>query len=195
MILAHLATLENKKPQEIIEEFLKVSGYFEYLDAHFTNADERRENIAELIYVASANDSLAGFLESASLLQSGDAANGKSGDRNSLSTSNLKPSTLNPIQLMTIHLAKGLEFDHVFLIGCREDLMPHAFSLESDAQLEEERRLLYVAMTRARKTLHISYYDVPSRFLFEIPEEFTTFRSSGADDILSDDEEKYISFD
>jgi DNA helicase II / ATP-dependent DNA helicase PcrA len=216
-ILEHLLAFRHKKPHEIIEEFLNVSGYFEYLDTHFTNADERRENIAELIYFASSHENLAGFLENASLLQSADAPSGKNTEfrtrnlaldsqnengnsmfpasANASAGRQVPSSALHPVQLMTIHLAKGLEFDHVFLIGCREDLMPHAFSLETQAELEEERRLLYVAMTRARKTLHISYHDVPSRFLFEIPEEFTSFQSFAAGEVFSDAEEKYISFD
>jgi DNA helicase-2/ATP-dependent DNA helicase PcrA len=200
-VLEHLLAFKRKKTHEIIEEFLKVSGYFEYLDAHFTNADERRENIAELIYFASGYESLSGFLESASLLQSADAPSSqksvvgsqKSEEKNLVS--NFQEPNPVPVQLMTIHLAKGLEFDHVFLIGCREDLMPHAFSLETESEIEEERRLLYVAMTRPRKSLHISYHDVPSRFLFEIPEKFTAFQSSAGDEIFSDAEEKYISFD
>lgn len=85
------------------------------------------------------------------------------------------------VNLMTIHASKGLEFDHVFLAGVEEDIMPHARSItESEANLEEERRLFYVAITRARKTLFITYCrkrkqmreiiePKPSRFLDEIP--------------------------
>ncbi len=86
-----------------------------------------------------------------------------------------------PVAVMTVHAAKGLEFDSVFLAGLWEGLFPHAFSLESDLQLEEERRLFYVAMTRARKRLQLSAAPggAPylrsrgrvSRFLGEIPRE------------------------
>ena len=80
-----------------------------------------------------------------------------------------------PVHLSTIHLAKGLEFDYVFLAGCAEGLLPHARSVESEEELEEERRLMYVAMTRARKELAISFYGIPSRFIGEIPPEFAEF--------------------
>ncbi len=86
------------------------------------------------------------------------------------------------VALMTCHSAKGLEFDHVFLVGLEEGLLPHATALDSDEELEEERRLCYVAMTRARKTLTLSSAKTrlvygkeedrePSRFLDEIPRE------------------------
>jgi DNA helicase-2/ATP-dependent DNA helicase PcrA len=72
---------------------------------------------------------------------------------------------------MTIHLAKGLEFDSVFIAGVAEGLLPHGRSLDDENALEEERRLMYVAMTRARKNLYLSFYGIPSRFVNEIPED------------------------
>jgi DNA helicase-2/ATP-dependent DNA helicase PcrA len=86
-----------------------------------------------------------------------------------------------PIQLMTIHSAKGLEFDSVFITGLEEGLFPHENSLQSNDGLEEERRLMYVAITRARKRLYLSFsqtrllhgqtrYNVKSRFVEELPE-------------------------
>lgn len=85
------------------------------------------------------------------------------------------------VSMMTIHSAKGLEFKHVFLAGLEEGCLPHVRSLDDPAAIEEERRLLYVAMTRARETLHLSWSNIDvyesrrkskSRFLYEIPEEF-----------------------
>ncbi|MGB9878951.1 MAG: 3'-5' exonuclease, partial [Candidatus Pelagibacter ubique] len=87
------------------------------------------------------------------------------------------------ITLMTVHSAKGLEFNIVFIVGLEEGLFPHFRSLLSDGDIEEERRLLYVAMTRAKENLYLSYsirrtrrgipeFLEPSRFLSEIPEEF-----------------------
>ena len=97
---------------------------------------------------------------------------------------------------MTIHMAKGLEFDTVFVAGCSEGLLPHARSIDAADQLEEERRLMYVAMTRARHNLFLSLYNIPSRFLFEIPKELTEFESGTSDaSTLEDNEERYITLD
>jgi len=97
------------------------------------------------------------------------------------------------VNLMTIHLAKGLEFDNVFVIGCNESLLPHQMSWGSQDDLEEERRLMYVAMTRAKKELCLSFYNLPSRFLYEIPPELTEFISiSNRHNELPDEEEIYI---
>ena len=90
---------------------------------------------------------------------------------------------------MTIHLAKGLEFDDVYIAGVCEGLLPHQRSLMAADELEEERRLAYVAMTRARHRLHISFYDFASRFLYEIPPElidFTTADSMGEQAVYLD---------
>jgi DNA helicase-2/ATP-dependent DNA helicase PcrA len=92
---------------------------------------------------------------------------------------------------MTIHMAKGLEFDSVFIAGATEGILPHQLSIESPKAIEEERRLMYVAMTRAKQKLFISFYGIPSRFLAEIPTETTEFDGTRA----LDDEERYISWD
>ena len=93
---------------------------------------------------------------------------------------------------MTIHLAKGLEFDKVYLIGTNEGLLPHQMSYYSDMEIEEERRLMYVAMTRAKKELYLNFYNLPSRFLHEISPEFTEFIGGFR---ALDDEERYIELD
>jgi DNA helicase-2/ATP-dependent DNA helicase PcrA len=89
------------------------------------------------------------------------------------------------VHLSTIHLAKGLEFDAVFIAGAAEGILPHVRSLDDESSLEEERRLIYVAMTRARKKLFISYFGMPSRFLGEIPTEYIRIASQ-ADDTSMD---------
>ena len=94
---------------------------------------------------------------------------------------------------MTIHIAKGLEFDYVFVIGCNEGMLPHERSLERLETIEEERRLMYVAMTRARQGLYLLFHSFPSRFLYEIPEEHFEFISpTGSLSGLPSDDEMWI---
>jgi DNA helicase-2/ATP-dependent DNA helicase PcrA len=111
---------------------------------------------------------LQGFLEQVALLAEEEAARDE--------------DTSAKVQLMTVHTAKGLEFEHVFLVGLEDGLFPNARALEEVDGLEEERRLAYVAITRARKSLHLSYtgersrfgktsYPAPSGFLFELPDD------------------------
>ena len=168
---------------ELINFFLNNTDYFNYLDKNFKNPRERRENINELIAFAAEFKELPEFLERVSLLQSTDQPKG-----------NLRatPYAL-PVHLMTVHLAKGLEFDNVFVIGCNEGLLPHQMSYGSLDELEEERRLMYVAMTRAKKELCLSFYNIPSRFIYEIPPELTEFLdlNNGRHE-LPDEEDIYI---
>ena len=100
------------------------------------------------------------------------------------------------LQMMTVHSSKGLEFDYVFMTGLEEGLFPHDNSLNDDGGLEEERRLMYVAITRARKRLHFSYaqmrmlhgqtrYNVPSRFLDEVPAELLKWLSAKPKNLLA----------
>ena len=97
------------------------------------------------------------------------------------------------LTLMTLHLCKGLEFDHVIIAGCEEGIFPHANSLFDKNQLEEERRILYVGMTRAKKHLRLMFArtrmlwgqtqsNAPSRFLDDLPDAVTERRS---DNVLS----------
>jgi DNA helicase-2/ATP-dependent DNA helicase PcrA len=172
----------EKSIPEIIAAFLAATGYLERLDQKFENASERRENIEELISFAAEFPTAADFLERVSLLQSTDAPREEQPN----------PSAV----LMSIHMAKGLEFDTVFIAGASEGLLPHQMSYGSTDSFEEERRLMYVAMTRARKSLAITFSKIPSQFLYEIPPELTNFinlrggRSlyEGDDDIIYVDE-------
>ena len=133
----------------------------------------REENIGELLsdvatYDRDIGDGLSGYMQHVSLLTSA--------DRRGIE----EPA----VSLMTVHAAKGLEFDHVYVAGVEEGLFPHSRSLESSEEIEEERRLIYVAVTRARKTLWLSNSEqrmlggglsdqAPSRFLREIPDNHT----------------------
>jgi DNA helicase-2/ATP-dependent DNA helicase PcrA len=160
-------------PLLAIKMFLEAFNYFDYLETNFINADEREENIAELVAFASEFSDLHELLERLSLLQAVDEIGSK-------------PQEGKEVSLMTIHLAKGLEFDNVFIVGAAEGFLPHGRSLESEASIEEERRLMYVAMTRARKNLAISFYGIPSRFIGEIPEDCIEVISSAEPETEAD---------
>ena len=178
----------TSKPLELIEIFLSASDYLDYMERTMTNPRERTENIEELLRFAAEFEEAPKFLEEVTLLQAADDL-GKDRGR-AARNENVK------VNLLTIHLAKGLEFDRVFVAGCTEGLIPHARSMESKDQIQEERRLMYVAMTRARKELFLSFYGIPSRFLGEIPQDVVRFESADASDPLPlDDEERYITLD
>ncbi len=163
---------------QLINYVINNTGYLDYLENNFKNAEERAENIQELIKTAKSVNNLEVFLEKASLVQGLDTENGGAG-----------------VNLMTIHLAKGLEFDNVFVSGCCEGVLPHQKSYFSQESLEEERRLMYVAMTRARKRLFLSLNRIPSRFLHEIPPEMINFQSlSSKIERLPDEDEMWIEY-
>jgi DNA helicase-2/ATP-dependent DNA helicase PcrA len=171
-------------PKDLIADFMRVTGYLEVLDKSEGNLEERKENIAELVRFAGEFSDLSSFLEQVALLQTTDNFGGKKNDA-------------SQIILSTIHLAKGLEFDNVFIAGVKEGLIPHGRTYYNEEEIEEERRLLYVAMTRAKKKLFISFFGIPSRFLGALPAEVTQLESANKSrGFLSiDDEERYIEYD
>jgi DNA helicase II / ATP-dependent DNA helicase PcrA len=162
----------------VLEAALSESGYVEALEAERTiEAEGRIENLQELVGVArefDANRELEGgsetppleeFLQQISLYSEQDALR----EDTELAT------------LMTLHNAKGLEFEVVFMIGCEEGVFPHARSID-EGNLEEERRLCYVGITRAKRRLYVTFarrrsiygatdFKLPSRFVSELPEE------------------------
>jgi DNA helicase II / ATP-dependent DNA helicase PcrA len=159
--------------QNLVMAAIQQTGYMEYLAEDKETYEERRENLDELIAKAvewelSAPDpSLGAFLEELSLKSSLDETD-QGRDR---------------LCLMTIHNSKGLEFTVAFLVGLEEDLFPHVNSRSSPDQLEEERRLCYVGVTRAKEYLYLSFCHTrylwgalrlqkPSRFLKEMPKEY-----------------------
>jgi len=160
--------LKEKKHYELMEIILDESGYSKMLkDKKDLESEGRLENIKELIRGMHDFDNLQGFLEHVALATSIDQD--WDGEK---------------INLMTMHAAKGLEFDVVFLPGWEEGLFPHQKSLEEkgDLALEEERRLAYVGLTRAKKESFISFVmnrmyrgdwidSLPSRFIDELPNE------------------------
>ncbi len=153
-------------PGELLEVVLDRSGYVRELEAeHSVEAEGRIENLAELVGAGREFDSVDAFLEQVGLVADTDDL----GDDES------------SVLLMTLHSAKGLEFPIVFLIGMEDGVFPHLRSIGEPDQLEEERRLAYVGITRARERLYLSHawsrmlygstqYNPPSRFLDEIPE-------------------------
>ena len=156
-------------PAAVLEAAVAGSGYLAELEAeHSIEAQGRIENLAELVGVAKEIDDVATFLESVSLVADTDQLPGDTDD--------------SSVLLMTLHSAKGLEFPVVFILGMEDGVFPHLRSLGEPEQMEEERRLAYVGITRARERLHLSsawsrtifgstQYNPPSRFLDEIPSE------------------------
>jgi DNA helicase II / ATP-dependent DNA helicase PcrA len=168
-------------PAELIGAVLDESGYRAELEAENTvEAESRLENLEELINAAKEYErvepepTLEGFLQEQALYSEQDALSSEGGR----------------VALMTLHNAKGLEFDHVFVVGMEEGTFPHARSLD-EQNLEEERRLCYVGITRAKESLTLSYaklrsnwgereYQMPSRFLSEIPEGLKAGATAGS---------------
>ena len=166
-------------PAKLIKTIIKKTDYYDYLTKKFPGigsdgeleSESRIKNIKELIGLADKHNNLSDFLTKIALMQE---------ERN---TDNAKK-----LNLMTLHSAKGLEFDAVFISGVEENLMPHSRSAYSLEELEEERRLCYVGMTRAKKYLWLLFTKhrtlwgekretVPSRFIMELPQHLVNFRS------------------
>jgi len=166
-------------PAKLIKTIIKKTDYYDYLTKKFPGigsdgeleSESRIKNIKELIGLADKHNNLSDFLTEIALMQE---------ERN---TDNAKK-----LNLMTLHSAKGLEFDAVFISGVEENLMPHSRSAYSLEELEEERRLCYVGMTRAKKYLWLLFTKhrtlwgekretVPSRFIMELPQHLVNFRS------------------
>src|SRR5215475_628531 len=172
MIAEFVQGSEELSTYALLEKIVNATKYFEMLQEEGTEESESRiENIRELLTAAEEShergEKLREFLDHAALVSDQDAYDERS-----------------PISLMTLHTAKGLEFPVVFIMGLEEGLFPHSRSIMEPPQLEEERRLFYVGMTRAEQKLYLSstrfrrYFgnmdqqvSEPSRFLSEIPQE------------------------
>jgi DNA helicase-2/ATP-dependent DNA helicase PcrA len=166
-LLDELADVVADGPAALLEAALERSGYVAELQAEQTvEAESRLENLAELVGVAHDFATVDDFLEQVALVSDTDDLSGED----------------SQVTLMTVHSAKGLEFPVVFLLGLEEGVFPHLRSIGEPDQLEEERRLAYVAITRAQERLYVSHawsrllfgssqYNPPSRFLEEIPAE------------------------
>lgn len=171
-ILASLRTVsEDASVSGLIDSLLRRIDYLNFLSDGSAQGEARQENAKELLSVAQEyqEEGLAGFLEEVALVSDLDGA-----DFNN-----------DAVTLMTLHAAKGLEFPVVFMAGLEESIFPHSRALYDQHEMEEERRLCYVGMTRAREELYMSYassrmlyggvqHNPPSRFLSEIDGEFQT---------------------
>jgi DNA helicase-2/ATP-dependent DNA helicase PcrA len=172
-LFGRLYELSKKETVSVlINEILERTKYEKWIDDGSPQVEDRKENLFELKVVAEKysdqgpRDSLLAFLEDVSLVEA---------DINTTEDD-------DGVTLMTLHSAKGLEFDVVFMTGMEEGLFPHSMSFTSPSELEEERRLCYVGLTRAKKKLFLSFADtrktykgftdrIPSRFISEIPED------------------------
>ncbi|HEX7963518.1 MAG TPA: UvrD-helicase domain-containing protein [Candidatus Saccharimonadales bacterium] len=161
--------VDTTPPAAILDSLIRRIDYAHFLDDGTPQAESRQENVQELIGVAHeyAELGLAGFLEEVALVSDVDQANFEG----------------NAVTLMTLHAAKGLEFPVVFMVGMEETIFPHSRALYDQFEMEEERRLCYVGMTRAREELYLIYatsrnlyggqqHNPPSRFLSEIDAQF-----------------------
>ena len=173
---------ETSPPSEVMEAALTKSGYLSELEASTDPQDESRvENLRELVTVAreyeeaNPEGDLAGFLEQVALVADADEIPTDTDEHGGVVT------------LMTLHTAKGLEFPVVFLTGLEDGVFPHMRSLTEPKELEEERRLAYVGITRAQKRLYLTRsmqrstwgapsYNPPSRFLDEVPDSLVDWK-------------------
>jgi DNA helicase II / ATP-dependent DNA helicase PcrA len=173
--------LDTNAPAAILESLTKRIDYYHYLNDGTPQGESRQENVKELISVAREYEELglAGFLEEVALVSDVDQANFDG----------------NAVTLMTLHAAKGLEFPAVFMVGLEETIFPHSRALYDQFEMEEERRLCYVGMTRAREELYMTYassrmlygstqHNPPSRFLSEIDAQFQPDDSYGGYDAV-----------
>jgi DNA helicase-2/ATP-dependent DNA helicase PcrA len=161
--------IDSTPPAAILDSLIRRIDYLHFLDDGTPQSESRQENVKELVGVAQEYQELglAGFLEEVALVSDIDQANFDN----------------NAVTLMTLHAAKGLEFPVVFMVGMEETIFPHSRALYDQFEMEEERRLCYVGMTRAREELYMIYatsrmlyggqqHNPPSRFLSEIDAQF-----------------------
>jgi DNA helicase-2/ATP-dependent DNA helicase PcrA len=183
-LLGELRALREAPPDQVIRQVLERSGYRQMLlESRDPEDQERLANIEELITAAQQfasqdpNRTIADFLESITLASDQDNWDEQQ----------------DSVSVMTLHAAKGLEFPVVYMVALEQGLLPHERSLQREEQLEEERRLAFVGMTRAKEELYLCHarlrefrgqvqYTVPSMFLQELPAEVETVDLSAAAD-------------
>jgi len=154
-------------PASLFDRVLEDTGYHDYIHDRSEEGQDRWENVMELRQVILEYEGLPGFLEAMALVSDADTL----------------PETVDAPTMLTLHAAKGLEFENVFITGLDENILPHRRATDDEEELAEERRLLYVGITRAKKSLTLtramrrrspygSYEETQaSRFLDDLPEE------------------------
>lgn len=178
------SNLENYSTLELMDLILQKSAFLILLDNATEEGKTRIENVKELRSVAEEFPKLIDFLENVALIEAGDNPRSKLSDG---------------VTLMTLHNAKGLEFPVVFMVGMEEGLFPHSRSMLDINELEEERRLMYVGITRAKEKLFLTFAkqrlyfgtrsnNLVSRFLADIPETLIVANSSYKDNQKSADD-------
>lgn len=157
-----------EQPYPLLKKILDVTNYLDMYDKNDPEDVSRVENVQELLNVAAQFDDVAIFLENVALVQDDYMADAEGVENQ------------NAVTLMSLHSAKGLEYPVVFMVGMEEGLLPHSRSIFDKDQMEEERRLCYVGITRAKEKLYLSYsrqrwtygnvtYALRSRFIADIP--------------------------
>ena len=182
MLQNFIARSQELQLVQLFDEVVDKSGYKQYITG-LVDGEDRWENVLELRSVAQdykdlpPEQGLTTFLESVALVSDVDSLEDKQ----------------DTVTLITLHQAKGLEFPVVFIVGMEDGILPHYRSIDDASQLEEERRLCYVGITRARKKVYLvrafrrhlmgsSTVNKPSRFLKDIPKELITSSSQGKED-------------
>lgn len=169
--------IHQAEPHKLLEAILEITEYLSKFSSEIEEERQRMENVQELVNMASQFNGMSQFLENIALLQD-----------NFFADSNQPVGGLSNgcVQLMSLHSAKGLEFEIVFFAGMEEGLLPHTHSMFDPEGVEEERRLCYVGITRAKKHLYFSFTHsryqygsristIASRFLQDIPESLLKF--------------------
>jgi DNA helicase-2/ATP-dependent DNA helicase PcrA len=178
---------------EFMKCILEHMAYYNHINDNSKEGESRVENIQELLGVAAKYDTLpldqglAKFLEDVSLIEDMQEREDRDGAKKA-------------VTIMTMHASKGLEFETVFVAGMEEGIFPHSRSLADNKEMEEERRLAYVAITRAKVTLYLLYAvtrtffgntqsNIVSRFIADIPEHLSEFKSSAQGDFEYDEDD------
>jgi DNA helicase-2/ATP-dependent DNA helicase PcrA len=184
-VIDSLADCQDEPPAEVIRQILEATGYIKELESEETiEAAGRIENLQELVGAAQEYARIDEFLEQVALVADTDDIDAD-----------------NRVMLMTMHAAKGLEFPVVFIVGMEDGVLPHSRTLMEPTELEEERRLAYVGITRARERLCVTHawtrslfgqsqYNPPSRFLDEVPKELFD-RQGNVDSSIDSDRASY----